>query len=78
MAKLSHPNVGAIFDVGVHQGQVFLAMEHLPGGTLSQWLEDAKRFCTEALGAGRVKGAMKNAPDPPTPLPDGSDGTGST
>jgi len=37
IAKLSHPNVVGIFDVGVHQGQVFMAMEHLPGGTLSGW-----------------------------------------
>src|SRR5215470_926324 len=33
MAKLSHANVGAIHDVGVYEGQVFLAMEYLPGGT---------------------------------------------
>jgi serine/threonine protein kinase/tetratricopeptide (TPR) repeat protein len=43
MAKLSHANVGAIFDVGVHQGQVFLAIEYLPGGTLRNWLEAEKR-----------------------------------
>jgi formylglycine-generating enzyme required for sulfatase activity len=43
MAKLSHANVGAIFDVGVHEGQVFLAIEYLPGGTLKSWLEAEKR-----------------------------------
>jgi serine/threonine protein kinase/tetratricopeptide (TPR) repeat protein len=43
MAKLSHANVGAIHDVGVHDGQVFMAMEHLPGGTLRDWLAAAKR-----------------------------------
>jgi serine/threonine protein kinase/formylglycine-generating enzyme required for sulfatase activity len=43
MAKLSHPNVGAIFDVGVYQDQVFLAMEYLSGGTLRQWIDAEKR-----------------------------------
>jgi hypothetical protein len=43
MAKLSHANVGAIHDVGVHEGQVFMALEYLPGGTLRDWLAADKR-----------------------------------
>jgi serine/threonine protein kinase/formylglycine-generating enzyme required for sulfatase activity len=43
MAKLSHPNVGAIYDVGVHGDQVFLAMEFLSGGTLRDWITAKKR-----------------------------------
>ena len=43
IAKLSHPNVISIFDVGVHEGQVFMAMEYLAGGTLWQWVNAKKR-----------------------------------
>ena len=37
MAKLSHPNVLAIHEVGEIDGQLFLATELAPGGTLQQW-----------------------------------------
>jgi serine/threonine protein kinase/tetratricopeptide (TPR) repeat protein len=49
IAKLSHPNVVGIFDVGVHEGQVFLAMEYLGGGTLREWMTAAKRPWRETV-----------------------------
>src|SRR2546426_2330301 len=38
MARLSHPNVLAVFDVGELNDQVFLAMELVEGCTLTTWL----------------------------------------
>ena len=43
IAKVSHPNVVAIYDVGVHDGHVFMAMEHLAGGTLTDWMAPGKK-----------------------------------
>ncbi|RKH95738.1 serine/threonine protein kinase [Corallococcus sp. AB038B] len=57
MARISHPNVIPVFDVGIWGAQVFLAMELLDGGTLGQWLKEAPRSWREVLeaylGAGR-------------------------
>jgi serine/threonine protein kinase len=39
LAKLSHPNVVAVFDVGEHEGQLFVAMEYVEGQSLRRWLE---------------------------------------
>jgi len=39
MAKLAHPNVVAVFDVGLHNGQVYVAMELVLGVTLRAWLD---------------------------------------
>jgi tRNA A-37 threonylcarbamoyl transferase component Bud32 len=39
IAKLSHPNVVAVHDVGLHDGQVFVAMEFVDGGTLGEWMK---------------------------------------
>ncbi len=38
LARLSHPNVVTVFDVGRHQGHLFIAMELVDGGSLSAWL----------------------------------------
>lgn len=38
MAKLSHPNVVAVHDVGEVDGQVFIAMEFVEGVTLREWM----------------------------------------
>src|SRR5262249_35569491 len=36
LARLHHPNIVRIFEVGEHQGQPFFAMEFLAGGSLRQ------------------------------------------
>ncbi|MGB7218235.1 MAG: protein kinase [Vicinamibacterales bacterium] len=33
--RLRHPNIVVVFDVGEHEGQPFIAMEYIPGETLS-------------------------------------------
>ena len=49
MARLSHPNVAQIYDVGVVDDQVFIAMELVAGRTLSKWLAEAPRSWREVL-----------------------------
>lgn len=44
MARLSHPNVVPIHEVGQHEGQLFIAMEYIPGGTVRQWLETPRSW----------------------------------
>ena len=53
IARLQHPNVVAVHDVGVFEDQVFLAMEFVAGGTIKSWLKaqprswrDASRSCS--------------------------------
>lgn len=40
LARLDHPNVVRVHDVGVHEGAVFVAMEFVRGGTLKEWLAE--------------------------------------
>jgi tetratricopeptide (TPR) repeat protein len=49
MARLSHPNVLTVHDVGTHDGRVFLAMAKVDGGTLRQWLKKAPRPLRQVL-----------------------------
>ena len=39
MARVTHPNVITVYEVGSESGLVYLAQELLDGGTLGQWLE---------------------------------------
>lgn len=43
MAKLSHPNVIAVHDVGTWNEQVFVAMEYVDAGTLKGWMQSTQR-----------------------------------
>jgi tetratricopeptide (TPR) repeat protein len=49
MAQISHPNVIAIYDVGVDGGQLFLAMELVEGTTLTHWVGLKARSVKEVL-----------------------------
>ncbi|MFO0633100.1 MAG: serine/threonine-protein kinase [Nannocystaceae bacterium] len=50
LARLRHPNVVAVYDVGVADDGVFLAMEYVDGATLSQWLAAAPHTVDEIVG----------------------------
>ncbi|HTA20054.1 MAG TPA: serine/threonine-protein kinase, partial [Polyangia bacterium] len=49
MARLSHPNVLAVHDVGAFGARVFVAMEFVDGLSLKDWLAAAARTRAEIL-----------------------------
>jgi len=49
MAKLSHPNVIHVHDVGTLDGQVYVAMEFIQGRTLGLWLAERTRTWREIV-----------------------------
>jgi tetratricopeptide (TPR) repeat protein/tRNA A-37 threonylcarbamoyl transferase component Bud32 len=49
LAKIIHPNVVTVFEVGEQQGRLFIAMELVEGQTLAEWLASAKRPWTEIV-----------------------------
>src|SRR5271170_8402063 len=61
LARLSHPNIAAVFDVGEQDGMDYLVMECVPGQTLSQKMQsqlpDREIF---ALGV-QIAGALEEA-----------------
>src|SRR5262245_4403446 len=42
LARLSHPNVVQVHDVGEHEGRAFVAMELVDGESLRDWLRTAR------------------------------------
>ena len=51
MARLSHPNVRAVFDTGTKDDRLFLAMEFVQGTTLRQWQAEPKQSWHDVLRA---------------------------
>ncbi|HEU4539333.1 MAG TPA: protein kinase, partial [Polyangiaceae bacterium] len=49
MARLAHPNVAAVYDVGQYGGRVFVAMEFVEGQTLARWFEQRGRPLRRSL-----------------------------
>jgi len=49
LARLSHPNVVAVHDVGTFAERVFLAMEFVDGKTLGAWLKERPRPWQDVL-----------------------------
>ena len=49
IARLSHPNVVVVYDVGTFRESVFIAMEFVEGHTLGYWLQAQTRRWREVL-----------------------------
>ncbi len=49
LARLTHPNVVALHEVGLHDEQVFLVMEFIEGVRLDEWLATRSRPWLEVL-----------------------------
>jgi tetratricopeptide (TPR) repeat protein len=65
MARLAHPNVVTVFEVGQRDGQVYVALELVRGTTLRNWLRERPRRWREILeiflAAGRGLAAAHDA-----------------
>jgi len=48
-AKLNHPNIAAVYDVGEHDGKHYLAMQLINGSTLGALSREDRRIVVEAV-----------------------------
>src|ERR1044071_5723877 len=51
LARLHHPNVVTVYDVGTQDDEVFIAMELIEGSTLAEWIGAADRGWRKVLEA---------------------------
>jgi len=56
IARLSHPNVVVVYDVGTFRDSVFIAMEFVEGHTLGYWLQAKRRPWREVLDVFQAAG----------------------
>src|ERR1700678_76372 len=62
LARLSHPNIAAVFDVGEQDGSDYLVMECVPGQSLSEKLNSGSLPTKEIVAlAVQVAGALEEA-----------------
>ncbi|MBM4776370.1 MAG: serine/threonine protein kinase [Archangiaceae bacterium] len=65
LARLSHPNVVTVFDVGRWEGQRFIALEFVDGGSVREWLGAQSRGVNDVVAvfiqAGRGLAAAHQA-----------------
>ncbi|HVH99774.1 MAG TPA: serine/threonine-protein kinase [Enhygromyxa sp.] len=51
LAKITHPNVVTVYDVGQHEGRLYLAMEFVSGQTLRSWVQSRRPAWREIVEA---------------------------
>lgn len=51
LARLRHPNVVGVYDVGTHEGELFVAMEYVAGTNLRVWRDAEPRTPAQVLSA---------------------------
>ena len=62
LAKLSHPNIAAVYDVGEESDAAYLVMECVPGESLAARLQRGPLDVTDALTFGvQIAGALTEA-----------------
>jgi len=49
LARVTHPNVVDVYELGSHEGQMFVAMQYVRGRTLRAWQREAPRSVIETL-----------------------------
>lgn len=61
MARVSHPNVAHVYEVGTWEGQLYIALEFIKGCTFREWCEQEARSEQEIIDVMRQAGEALQA-----------------